>query len=96
MKKIAKWVIIYWMPYDNNLSRLKEEIIEMLTKGCKSADIIIYVFSDSYEDEYIQKTGITNGEIFEKMRNQLMMILKQHFRKDCFGTLRHPKMYNLR
>ena len=54
--KTTKWVYIYWMPYDNNLSRWKEDIIQMLIGGCNSSDVTIYVFSDSYEQQFIQKT----------------------------------------
>ncbi len=28
-----KWVVLYWMPYDNDLVHFGEQIVEMLTRG---------------------------------------------------------------
>ena len=34
-----RWVILYWMPYDNDLSRFGEPIVEMLTRGINNVNI---------------------------------------------------------
>ena len=48
-KYSSKWLLIYYMPYDNNLSYLGEDIITMIQKGVDSEEVIVVVQAD-YED----------------------------------------------
>ncbi|BDM80939.1 hypothetical protein [Acaryochloris marina] len=41
-----KWAVLYWMPYDNDLSHFGEPIIEMLISGTQNTDVAIAVQSD--------------------------------------------------
>jgi hypothetical protein len=60
-----KWVILYWMPYDNDLSRFGEPIIQMLTQSVSSPDIAVVVQSDYWGDRTMRRRQIREGEIDE-------------------------------
>jgi hypothetical protein len=60
-----KWVILYWMPYDNDLSRFGEPIIQMLKQAVHSADVAVVVQSDYWGDRTMRRRQIREGEIDE-------------------------------
>jgi Clostripain family len=55
------WVILYWMPYDNNLVDFGEPIIEMLTKGTKNSDASVAVQSDYFGDTKMRRRTFIKG-----------------------------------
>jgi hypothetical protein len=64
-KTKRKWVILYWMPYDNDLSRFGEPIIEMLKQSVQSPDVEVIVQSDYWGDRTMRRHQIFAGEIEE-------------------------------
>ncbi|MEO1354092.1 MAG: clostripain-related cysteine peptidase, partial [Cyanobacteria bacterium J06635_15] len=58
-----RWIVLYWMPYDNNLVRFGEQIIEMLIEGTKNSDAIVVVQSDYFGDVHMRRRIIENGII---------------------------------
>ncbi|NER35763.1 MAG: hypothetical protein F6J93_17530 [Oscillatoria sp. SIO1A7] len=45
-QKRFDWIFVYWMPYDNNLSRYGNPILKMIEKGVKSENILVLVQAD--------------------------------------------------
>ncbi len=64
-KKRQKWVVLYWMPYDNDLSHFGEPIIQMLRKASTSPDISVVVQSDQWGDRTMRRRQISVEEIYE-------------------------------
>jgi len=64
-KSRYRWVILYWMPYDNDLVRFGEEIIEMITRGNRSSEIAVVVQSDYWGDTHMRRRLIVEGKIEE-------------------------------
>jgi len=58
----VEWLFIYYMPYDNNLSNLGDDIIEMIRKGT-SENVGATVLSDFKEKNGIFKYQIVNKKI---------------------------------
>ncbi len=57
------WVFLYWMPYDNNLSKFSDPIIQMIGKGVQTENILVVVESDlpgakNLSRNIISKNGI--------------------------------------
>ena len=40
------WILLYWMPYDNDLSRFGRDILEMLNRGVQRDNILVLVQAD--------------------------------------------------
>ena len=59
------WVVLYWMPYDNNLVRFGEPIIEMLARGTKNSEAVVVVQSDYFGDTQIRRRTLIKGAIHE-------------------------------
>lgn len=57
------WIFLYWMPYDNNLSRLGIPILNMITRGVRGDNILVLVQSDFSGAKQLSRSIITNGEI---------------------------------
>jgi hypothetical protein len=57
------WVFLYWMPYDNNLSRFGQPIIQMLSTGVQNGNLLVIVQSDFSEDPQLSRRIITKGKI---------------------------------
>jgi Clostripain family len=64
-KSIHKWVVLYWMPYDNNLSHFGESIVKRLTFGTKKSKAVAIVQSDYLGDAKMRRRQIINGKIDE-------------------------------
>lgn len=60
-----RWVILYWMPYDNDLVRFGEPIIEMLTRGTQNSEIAVIVQSDYWNASKMRRRQIINGKVTE-------------------------------
>lgn len=57
------WIFLYWMPYDNNLSRFGNPILQMLTKGVQNENILVVVESDFSGAKQLSRNVITKGNI---------------------------------
>ena len=57
------YILLYWMPYDNNLSRFAQPIIEMLSKGVQSDKVLVLVQSDLSNAKQLSRNIITKGNI---------------------------------
>jgi len=64
-KSVYKWVVLYWMPYDNDLSRFGEPIIEMITRGTRNSETAVVVQSDYWGDPKMRRRQIVNESIQE-------------------------------
>ena len=53
------YILLYWMPYDNNLSRFGQPIIEMLSKGVQSDKVLVIVQSDLSNAKQLSRNIIT-------------------------------------
>ena len=60
-----RWVVLYWMPYDNNLADFGEPIVEMLTRGTHDSEIAVVVQSDYWGDPKMRRRHLVNGIINE-------------------------------
>jgi hypothetical protein len=60
-----KWVVLYWMPYDNDLARFGEPIVEMLTRGTQISKVAVVVQSDYRGDPKMRRRQIIDGAINE-------------------------------
>ncbi|BAY12432.1 hypothetical protein NIES2098_56200 [Calothrix sp. NIES-2098] len=59
------WVILYWMPYDNDLVEFGELIIKMLAKGTKNSPAAVVVQSDYFGDLKMRRRTLIEGDIRE-------------------------------
>ena len=62
-ERVYDWIFLYWMPYDNSLSKFGTPILEMLTKGVESDNILVVVQSKFSGDKQIFRNLITPGNI---------------------------------
>jgi hypothetical protein len=62
-KKRYDWIILYWMPYDNNLSSFGFPILGMLTRGVQSENLLVAVQSDFSGAPQLSRHIITKGKI---------------------------------
>lgn len=59
------WVILYWMPYDNDLSHFGEPIVKMLLEGTLDSEAIVVVQSDYWGDSQMRRRQIFQGKTVE-------------------------------
>lgn len=64
-KSRHRWVVLYWMPYDNNLVHSGEPIIEMLARGTKNSEAVVVLQSDYFGDTKMRRRTLINGAIHE-------------------------------
>lgn len=57
------YILLYWMPYDNNLSIFSQTIIEMLSTGVQSDTVLVLVESDLSNADRLSRCIITKGNI---------------------------------
>ena len=62
-QKNYDYILLYWMPYDNNLSSFGQPIIEMLSKGVQSDKVLVIVQSDLSNAKQLSRNIITKGNI---------------------------------
>jgi hypothetical protein len=60
-----KWVVLYWMPYDNDLVSFGEPIVEMLTRGTRNSETAVVVQSDYWGDTQMRRRQLVKGTIHE-------------------------------
>ncbi|WP_204106516.1 MULTISPECIES: clostripain-related cysteine peptidase [Spirulina sp. CCY15215] len=57
------WVFLYWMPYDNNLSRFGQPIIDMISRGVQTNNLLVGVESDFLDSDNLSRRIIKNGDV---------------------------------
>ncbi|MBD2494816.1 clostripain-related cysteine peptidase [Nostoc sp. FACHB-280] len=57
------WIILYWMPYDNDLWEVGNPIIEMLTQGIQSPNILVLVQADFSGKRQLSRYIITQAKV---------------------------------
>ncbi len=62
-KQRYDWIFLYWMPYDNDLSRFGTPIINMIAKGVQNQNILVVVESDFWNAKQLSRSVITKGKI---------------------------------
>ena len=62
-KQSYDWLFLYWMPYDNDLSRFGDEILAMMVQGLQSDNILAVVEADLHATARLSRHIITNGKI---------------------------------
>lgn len=68
-KQSYDWIFLYWMPYDNDLSRFGTPIINMIAKGVQSENILVVVESDFWNAPKLSRSVITKGKIATQVLN---------------------------
>ncbi|MEG4092435.1 clostripain-related cysteine peptidase [Microcoleus sp. Pol12B4] len=63
VKNPYDWILLYWMPYDNNLSRFGQPIIQMLSKGVKNDKVLVVVQSDFSGAAQVSRSIISQGKV---------------------------------
>ncbi len=62
-KQRYDWIILYWMPYDNDLWRFGKPILDMLAKGVRSENILVTVESDFWGDKNLSRRAISKDRV---------------------------------
>ncbi len=62
-KRHYDWILLYWMPYDNDLSRFGQPILEMLTQGVQSDNILVVVEFDFLGTSNLSRRVITKDKV---------------------------------
>jgi len=57
------WVFLYWMPYDNNLSRFGPPILDAIAKGIHSQNILVAVQADFLKTPRLSRTILTQDRV---------------------------------
>ena len=65
VKSRHKWAVLYWMPYDNDLSHFGESIIEMLTCGTQNTEVAVAIQSDYWGKSRMRRRQIIKGAVTE-------------------------------
>ncbi|MEG3895226.1 MULTISPECIES: clostripain-related cysteine peptidase [unclassified Microcoleus] len=63
VKNHYDWILLYWMPYDNNLSRFGQPIIQMLSKGVKNDKVLVVVQSDFSGAAQVSRSIISQDKV---------------------------------
>ncbi|NEZ55047.1 clostripain-related cysteine peptidase, partial [Adonisia turfae] len=63
--KTHPWVVLYWMPYDNNLSQFGEPIVEMLVRGTQQSTAAVAIQSDYWGAANMRRRQIIGGTVTE-------------------------------
>jgi len=64
-KSRHQWVVLYWMPYDNNLSHFGEPITEMLVRATKDSSVVVAIQSDYWGDSEMRRRQLADGGVYE-------------------------------
>lgn len=57
------WIFLYWMPYDNDLGRFGQPIVQMLTKGVQTEQLLVVVQADLWGEKNLFRTLIEKGRV---------------------------------
>ncbi len=72
-----RWLVLYWMPYDNDLSRFGEPIVDMLTRGMDSLNTSNLPLEAAYNSP--DNSSTTNDP---DIASDIAVILQSDYRKD--------------
>jgi hypothetical protein len=50
-----RWVFLYWMPYDNNLSIFAKPILDQLTRGVNAPEVAVVVEADGIDSSHLTR-----------------------------------------
>lgn len=64
-KSRHRWVVLYWMPYDNDLSWAGERIVKMLQQGMHRSEIAVVIQSDYFGATKMRRRQIGAGSVRE-------------------------------
>jgi len=67
--KIYDWIFLYWMPYDNNLARFAQPVMQMLTQSVPNDNMLVCVQSDRFGEQQLQRHIITHNNIYTQKLN---------------------------
>jgi len=61
------WLILYWMPYDNDLSRFGEPIADMITRGTRNSgsEVVVVMQSDYLRERQMRRRVFVDGTVQE-------------------------------
>lgn len=62
-KRHYPWIVIYWMPYDNDLSKHGQPILGMLAEGTKNSDALVLAQADFWKSRNMFRYEIEKGDI---------------------------------
>ena len=62
MRQVYDWIFLYWMPYDNDLSRFGQEIIQAISSGIRSKNLLVAVEADFLETPNITRYVLTQNQ----------------------------------
>ncbi|MBD2088013.1 clostripain-related cysteine peptidase [Trichocoleus sp. ST-U3] len=68
-KRLYEWIFLYWMPYDNDLSKFGRSIMDMLAKSVNSDNILVAIQSDFSGAKKILRNILTKGNISTQSLN---------------------------
>lgn len=68
-KRLYEWIFLYWMPYDNDLSKFGRSIMDMLAKSVNSDNILVAIQSDFSGAKKISRNILTKGNISTQSLN---------------------------
>ncbi|MEO1591338.1 MAG: clostripain-related cysteine peptidase, partial [Cyanobacteria bacterium J06632_22] len=54
-----RWILLYWMPYDNDLSRYAQEILTVLAEGVVSDQVLVLVQADTTDQRTMTRYVIS-------------------------------------
>jgi hypothetical protein len=57
----AKWALLYWIPYDNDLSAFAQPVLEQLQRGTANSDTVVAVQIDTPELASMQRIVFTRA-----------------------------------
>jgi hypothetical protein len=57
----AQWAFLYWIPYDNDLSRFSAPILEQLQRGARSSSAVVAVQTDAPDRSSMLRTVFTRS-----------------------------------
>jgi hypothetical protein len=62
-KKRYEWVFLYWMPYDNNLSRWQKPILKMIQAGVEEPNLLVVVEAKTRTERTLSRYLFTQGRV---------------------------------
>ena len=78
-KQHYDWIILYWMPYDNDLSPLGDPILQMLARGVQNDNILVVVQCDFLGAKSLSRRIITKGKVEVQQLNTANSASEQAF-----------------
>ena len=57
----AKWAFLYWIPYDNDLSRFAQPVLDQLQRGAANSSTVVAAHVDTPERASMQRIVFTRA-----------------------------------